>query len=165
MDIYAWLARHGIEYRKFDHPPLFTCEDAARLAPEMPGLKAKNLFLRDRRARRHFLLMLTADQQVDLRELGVRLQAPGLGFASPDRVQRYLKVKPGAVSLLSLVNDENRAVELLMDQDLSHSAWFQCHPLVNTETLVMSRENLLRVLETTGHTLQAMEMPPKRNDR
>ncbi len=161
MDIYAWLLSNGIEYHRFDHPPVYTCEEAARLTPEMPGAKAKNLFLRDRRARRHFLLMLEAEQQVDLRELGRRLEAPGLGFASPERLHRYLKVEPGAVSLLALVNDRDREVELVMDQDLSLSQHFQCHPLVNTATLILDRQNILQFLDHTGHRLQAMEMPPR----
>ncbi len=161
MEIYAWLSSHGIAYQRFCHPALYTCEDAARLAPEMPGLKAKNLFLRDRRGRRHLLLVLRAEQQVDLRELGSRLQTPGLGFASLQRLQRYLQVDPGAVSLLALVNDAAVNVEVIMDQVLAQSLHFQCHPLINTETLVFDRANLDRVLQITGHTLQVMEMPAK----
>lgn|GEM_PF-4074500 len=104
--------------------------------------------------------MVEAGQQLDMRELGRLLRAPGLGLASAERLHRYLRLNPGAVSLPALVNDPDHSAELLMDRKLSHSDYFQSHPLVNTTTLILDWRNLQRVLAATRHTLQAIEMPP-----
>ena len=65
-DIYEILDRHGISYERTDHPPVFTVEEADRLVPPLPGAKTKNLFLRDNKGKRHFLVVVSGDKQVDL---------------------------------------------------------------------------------------------------
>jgi Ala-tRNA(Pro) deacylase len=161
MDIYQFLADHDIEYERHDHPPVFTCEEALRLVPPLPAAKTKNLFLRDRKGRRHFLVAVGYEKVVDLKALASLLGVSKLGFASAERLQRYLGVDPGSVSILGVVNDVNEEVEVIVDQDLWGAKAFQCHPLVNTSTLVISRDHIQRFLEATGHRVRVLDVPSK----
>jgi Ala-tRNA(Pro) deacylase len=158
-DIYQFLTDHDIEYERHDHPPVFTCEEADRLVPDLPAAKTKNLFLRDNKGRRHFLVIVGYEKTVDLKALRYLLGSSKLSLASTERLQKYLGVTPGAVSLLGLVNDINNEVEVIFDKELWQAKAFRFHPLVNTSTLVISRENIERFLEVTGHEIQILDVP------
>jgi Ala-tRNA(Pro) deacylase len=159
MDIYQFLADHDIEYERHDHPAVFTCEEALRLVPPLPAAKTKNLFLRDRKGRRHFLVAVGYEKAVNLKALASLLGVSKLGFASAERLQRYLGVDPGSVSILGVVNDVDQEVEVIVDKDLWEARAFQCHPLVNTSTLVISRDDIQRFLEITGHPVRLLDVP------
>ncbi len=161
MDIYQFLDEHGIEYERHDHPAVFTCEEALRLVPPLNGAKTKNVFLRDRKGKRHFLLVVGYEKMLDLKALVSLLGVTKLGFASSRRLQKYLGVDPGSVSILGLVHDADQAVELVIDEPLWEAEAFQCHPLVNTSTLLISKENLQRFLEATGHRVRLLDVPGK----
>jgi Ala-tRNA(Pro) deacylase len=152
MDLSAFLAHHGVEAQRFEHPPVMTVEESERLVPRLPGAKTKNLFLRDRKGARHFLVTVAHDVAVDLNALGARLDAGRLGFASAERLQRHLGITPGSVSLLALVNDTVHAVEFVIDRRLWDADAVHAHPLVNTATLVVAHDALERFLVATGHT-------------
>ena len=158
--LYPFLDRLSIHYEHHAHVPVFTSEQARRLIPTLPGAAAKNLFLGDKKGRRYFLLVLEDTKKVDLKILANGLGLPKLSLASPRRLMEYLGVEPGAVSLLALVNDYNRQVEVLIDKDIWQAQALQCHPLVNTATLVISMRDVKRFLQATGHTLRALEMGP-----
>jgi Ala-tRNA(Pro) deacylase len=162
--LYAFLSEHGIAYQRCDHPPVYTVEEAARLVPPLPGAKTKNLFLRDKPGRRHLLVCVPAAKQVDLRALSEATGADRLSFGSADRLNRHLGVAPGAVTLLAVFNDTAHAVELFVDEDLWQADAFQFHPLVNTSTLVMSREAVARLVELTGHRMQVIRVPGKNSN-
>lgn len=149
-DIYQFLKEHNITYQRFDHPPVFTCEEAERLCPDMPGVPIKNLFLRDKDGKRHFLVIVGYDKNVDLKKLKDTLSISKLGFASEERLQKYLGVTAGAVTLLGLINDAEHTVEVIIDEKLWGNT-LQCHPLVNTATLVIPPEGIKQFLEATGH--------------
>ncbi len=159
MDIYAFLDDHGIGYQRHDHPAVFTCEQAKRLVPPLDAADAKNLFVRDRKGRRHFLVVVGYDKSVDLKALAGMLGVRALTLASPRRLRQHLGVDPGSVSLLSVVNDVEGAVQVVVDRALWRAAALGVHPLVNTSTLVMRRGDLERLLEVTGHSLQVLEIP------
>lgn len=159
MDIFQFLDGHGIAYERHDHPAVFTCEEANRLVPPLPAAKTKNLFIRNKKGKRHFLVVVGHEKSVDMKALSKVLQAGGLSFGSPRRLHKYLGVDPGAVSLLGLVNDMAGAVELIVDQDLWKEKAVQCHPLVNTSTLVVPKEGLERFLAATGHRASLLEVP------
>jgi Ala-tRNA(Pro) deacylase len=158
MDILEFLANHGIPYRRCDHPPVFTCEEAERLVPDLPGAKTKNLLLRDKRGRRHFLVVVGYEKTVDLGALATQLQVKGLRLASPERLRRFLGLDPGSVTILGLVHDRRGEVELVVDQALWKADAFRCHPLVNTATLVIARPDLERFLEITGHCPRVLQV-------
>jgi Ala-tRNA(Pro) deacylase len=159
---YAFLSEHGIAYQRCDHPAVYTVEEAARLVPALPGAKTKNLFLRDKPGRRHFLVVVPAAKQVDLRVLSEVIGANRLSFGSADRLEQHLGVEPGAVTLLAVFNDPTHAVDLFVDEDLWQAEAFQFHPLVNTSTLVMSRAAVRRFVELTGHRLHVVKVPEKK---
>jgi Ala-tRNA(Pro) deacylase len=162
MDIYQFLAEHNIEYERHDHPPVFTCEEADRLVPELPAAKTKNLFLRDKKGRRHLLVVVGYEKVVDLKALSSLLGINNLSFASPKRLKKYLCVDPGAVTILGVVNDLTKEVEVIIDETLWDSNTFGCHPLVNTSTLVISKENLMRIFDITGHKIRIVDVPGKK---
>jgi len=103
MDIYQFLTENNIPYERYDHPPVFTCEEADRLVPELPAAKTKNLFLRDRRGRRHFLVVVGYEKVIDLKGLSPLLGVSKLSLASSERLKRFLGVDPGAVTILGVV--------------------------------------------------------------
>jgi Ala-tRNA(Pro) deacylase len=164
VDIFEFLRMHDIEYTRQDHPAVFTVAEALRYVPPLPGVRTKNLFLRDRKGRRHFLVVVGYHKSVDLGKLTQLLGVSKLGFCSPDRLQRLLGVEAGSVSIMGLVNDVFREVELIIDQSIWSAEAFQCHPLINTSTIVMEKDDLVRFLELTGHRAQVFEVPGRVDD-
>lgn len=160
-DVYQFLADNQIEYKRHDHPPVFTVADVERLVPPLPAAKTKNLFLRDKKGKRHFLVVVPAQKQVDIKALGGVIGADRLSFGSPDRLKRYLGVDPGSVTILALIRDPEHVVEVVFDESLGKEQAFQFHPLVNTSTLVISRKNLLRFIDATGHEIRNLDVPEK----
>ena len=157
-DLLALLDRHAIVYQRHDHPPVYTVEEAERLVPVLPAAKTKNLFLRDPKGRRHFLVCAEADKHVDLKALAVILEVKRLSFGSARRLETYLGVIPGAVSIFGIINDLERRVEIVFDRSLWQQSAFQFHPLVNTSTLCIDRENLTRFVALTGHAIKVVDL-------
>jgi len=160
-DLFAVLDSHGIGFTRTDHPPVFTVEEAARLVPPLPGRKTKNLFLRDQKGARHFLVVVGHDKSVDLKALAPVIGASKLSLGSPDRLKARLGIEPGAVSLLALVNDPGHEVEVFIDRVLWQADALQCHPLVNTATLVIAHEGIERFLQATGHPVRVVDVPAR----
>jgi len=158
-DFYRFLEENRIEYERHDHPPVYTVAEAQRLVPPLPAAKTKNLFLRDKKGRRHFLVIVPAAKKVDIKALPGVLGSDRLSFGSADRLKKYLGVDPGAVTLFAIFNDPDGKVELIIDESLWQASAFQFHPLVNTSTLVISRENLQRFIDSTGHQARNLKVP------
>ncbi|MFO7716525.1 prolyl-tRNA synthetase associated domain-containing protein [Desulfosarcina sp.] len=161
MQIYDYLETHGIPYERHDHPPVFTCEDVNRLVPTLRGRKTKNLFMCDNKGKQHFLVTVPDEKSVDLKSFGEVLEVKKLRFASADRLQKHLKLDPGAVTILGVVNDEARQVRVIMDKAIWEAEALQCHPLVNTATLVITLDNIRRFLDATGHRAMVMDVPAR----
>lgn len=159
MDIEAFLREHDIEATRHEHPAVMTVEASERLVPKLPGAKTKNLFLRDKKGLRHFLVAVPHDRTVDIAGLAGLVGAGRLGFASPERLLRHLGVAPGAVSLLALCNDRAGAVEFVIDQALWDADAIQAHPLVNTATMVIAHRDLERFLAATAHVPRTIAVP------
>jgi Ala-tRNA(Pro) deacylase len=158
---FQFLEANQIAYTRHDHPAVYTVEEADRIVPELSAAKTKNLFLRDDKGRRHFLVVVPGHKQVDLKTLKDRMGVKRISFGSPQRMKKHLGIEPGAVSILALYNDKAHAVELFMDQELWASESFQCHPLVNTATLEITREGLTRFLIITGHEMKIIDVPER----
>lgn len=140
-----------------------TVEESLRLVPPLPGIKTKNLFLRDKKGARHFLLTARHDAAIKLDELAAGLEARGLGFASPERLMKHLGVTPGSVSLVALLNDQEHTVEFVVDRAVWEASAVQAHPLVNTATLVIPHDQLERFLAATGHSPRIVEIERTRS--
>lgn len=158
-NLYRFLDEHEIPYERVDHPAVLTCEEAERLVPPLPGAHTKNLFVRDRRGRRHFLIVVGWDKQVDLKHLGRLLEVGRLGMASAERLQRILGVDPGTVTLLAVLNDENREVEIVFDREVWEAEALQCHPLVNTSTLAIPKAAIEKLLQVLKQPFRVMQVP------
>jgi len=149
----------GIAYTRHDHPPLFTVEDSKALRGDLPGGHCKNLFLRDRKGAM-WLVVCLEDRPIDLKALGGLLGGARLSFGSADRLMRVLGVIPGAVSPFALINDTEASVEVILDKAMLEHRPLNYHPLVNTTTIAVSPEDLIRFVEACGHTPQVMDLDP-----
>lgn len=159
-DIYKFLSDKNIAYERFDHPAVFTCEEAKELCPPMPGCSIKNLFLYDSRSGQHFLAVVGEGKRVDLKKLKDVLDASKLSFGSEERLKQYLGVEPGSVTILGLVNDTDHAVKVIFDQQIWGQP-LQSHPLINTATLVIQPNNIEHFLQATGHSYEVIDIPAR----
>ena len=161
MDLPGFLRQHGITSSRHEHPAVMTVEESLRLVPKLPGAKTKNLFLRDKKGRRHFLVTVPHDIAVDLNALAAALGVSDVGFGSAERLHKYLGVTPGSVSLLALVNDSAHAVEFVIDRRLWQADAVHAHPLVNTATMIVAHAELERFLAATGHVPRVIDVPAR----
>ena len=150
-DLLGFLNTHGITFARHDHPPVFTCDEELRHVPESGAARTKNLFMRDRRGRRHLLLVTLCSKSVSIADFTEVTGADRLSFASPERLMKHLGVEPGSVTLLGLVNDVGHAVELYIDADVWSAPSIHAHPLRNDATFVLSHADVVRFLAATGH--------------
>ena len=162
VDLYQMFSEHNIEYERYDHPAVYTVEDVKRLVPALPAARTKNLFLRDHKGKRHFLVVVPADMRVDIKALNVAIGSSRLSFGSANRLKKFLGVHPGSVTIFALVNDSDHKVELIVDESLWEQEAFQFHPLVNTSTLLISNDNLKRFLALTGHDAKILTVPSQK---
>jgi Ala-tRNA(Pro) deacylase len=150
-DLFATLDRLQIAHRTVAHPPLFTVEESRRLRGQIPGGHTKNLFLKDKQGRL-FLVVAREDAVIELKSLHRRLGASGrFSFGSADLLRETLGVEPGAVTPFAAINDTGRRVEVVLDEAMMADETLNYHPLVNTMTTSIRREDLVRFLEATGH--------------
>lgn len=155
----AWFAAEGLRCERLDHPPVLTADEAQRLVPPARGAHAKNLLLEDRRQGRVFMVTVPFGIRVDLSALAVVLGTKNLRFVQAERMMQLLAVTPGSVSMLALVNDPVLAVSLVLDRPLWEADAVQCHPLVNTATLVVDHRDLERFLDAIGHAPLVLDVP------
>ncbi len=165
VSLAALLRRLEIPYKIYKHPPLHDCREADRLELVRSGQRTKSLFLRDNYGKRHFLLITGAQASVDLKALSRQMKVSRLGFASEQRLERYLGVAPGHVSLLALVNDPDGEVTLWIDQALWQGEGLQCHPLDNRQTWVLSRQGIERLLDYWQRPCRLMAIPKLAGDK
>jgi Ala-tRNA(Pro) deacylase len=158
QQLFAHLDQLGIAHRTVEHPPVFTVEEAKALRGNLPGHHIKNLFLRNKKEEM-WLVVALEDRAIDLKRLGEVLSAGRLSFGSADRLKRTLGVEPGSVTPLSLVNDEARAVQLVLDRGVADGGPVNAHPLVNTMTTALAPADLLRFFDATGHTPRWLDFP------
>jgi len=150
-DLFAALDRLGIAHPTVTHPPLFTVGQSQGLRGQIPGGHTKNLFLRDKKGAL-YLVTAEEDAAIELKSLHRRLGASGrFSFGSADLLMETLGVVPGAVTPLAAINDSAGRVTVVLDAALMEHAVINCHPLANTMTTSLARDDLVRFLEETGH--------------
>ena len=146
-----YLADLGIACERHDHPPVATVAEAEQYWGGIDALHAKNLFLRNQKGSRHFLVVLAFTRRGDLATLGEHFGEKKLGFASPERLLTHLGLTPGSVSPFGLINDPGHKVEVAIDVAIREAARVAFHPNVNTATLVLSGADFQRYLAAIGH--------------
>lgn len=149
--VYKVLDDLGIDYEVIHHPPVYTIDEMDALNIFGEGEVCKNLFLKDSKGKRHFIVTISKDKKVDLKSLKMQLNCSGLSFASEDRLNRYLKLQKGEVTPLGILNDVDASVEVAFDQDLVGRSKLGVHPNNNAITIWISYDDLKKVIENHGN--------------
>ena len=153
------FATSGWEVVTVEHAAVYTIEEALAAVPELDGVKTKNVFVRDNKGTRHWLLIVPHDHRVDMAELARQLPSTKLSMASPQRLEQHLGVTPGSVSVLAVINDHAGAVELIIDERIWQAQKVQAHPLRNTATSCIPHAALEDFLTRVGHVPRIMRVP------
>ncbi len=149
--LFAALDALGIAHKTVKHAPLFTVEQSRALRGQIPGGHTKNLFLRDKKYELYLVVALE-DAEIELKGLHRLLGASGrFSFGSSDLLREVLGVEPGAVTPFGAINDTQDRVTVVLDTAMMEHATLNYHPLVNTMTTSIKRQDLLKFLESTGH--------------
>jgi Ala-tRNA(Pro) deacylase len=157
--VYAALDALGITYDRFEHPAVFTAEDASTHWDPIGGVQCKNLFLRNKKGDRHYLVVLEISKRADLKDLVKVVGDDRLSFGSPDRLMAKLGLTPGSVSPFGLINDADASVRVLIDQDLKGAERLIFHPNINTASVVVSWADLERFLATRANSVRVISLP------
>lgn len=158
-ELCARLAASGIAFHRTDHPAVFTVAETAPHRDMMIGLQTKNLFLKDKKGRL-FLVSAKSDARIDLKRLHETLGASGrLSFGSAELLLEKLGVTPGSVTAFAVVNDREGAVTMVLDANLTTGEEVNFHPLINTATLRVGRDDLIAFLRETGHEPLIVDLP------
>ena len=161
-ELFATLDRLGIAHRTVNHPPLFTVEQSQALRGQIPGGHTKNLFLKDKKSALYLVTALE-DAAIDLKSLHRLVGASGrFSFGRADEMRETLGVEPGAVTPFGAINDTTGRVAVVLDATLMTHAEINAHPLTNTMTTTVARDDLIKFLRATGHEPRIVEVasPP-----
>jgi Ala-tRNA(Pro) deacylase len=157
-DLYELLGQLSIEFEYHEHPPLATIEDAKIHWENYNSGRCKNIFFRNHKGDRHYLVVLEHLRQLNIHDLEKRLKQGKLTFASDNRLKKYLGVEPGSVSPFGLINDTEKHVHLFLDEKLKEFNRLTFHPNINTASLVISTNDFLKFLDYTGNTYEFIRL-------
>ena len=147
-----------IDYRLIEHPPVYTIEEMDCLDIENKNEIVKNLFLRDDKKKRHLLIILSKDKQVNLKDLSMKTNSRPLSFASETSLIEFLGLRKGSVTPFGILNDEQRHVEVIFDQSLLSYQHIGVHPNENTATVFISLADLESVISKHGNKFSYIEI-------
>ena len=156
--VYAALDALGVRYDRHEHPAVFTAEDAAKYWDPIPGVQCKNLFLRNKKGDRHYLVVVGIEKRVDLKDLVKLVGDDRLSFGSPERLMAELGLTPGSVSPFGLIHDADASVRVLIDQDLRGAERLIFHPNINTASVVVSWADLEKFLATRRNSVRIVSL-------
>nr|UWI48427.1 prolyl-tRNA synthetase associated domain-containing protein [Clostridioides difficile] len=156
--IYNILDKLNIEYEVVEHEAVYTAEQLVILNDITKGCQCKNLFLRNAKGNKYYLIVVRGDKHVDLNSLKEKIGSSRLSFASPERLYNVLKLLPGSVNPFSLVNDTEKKVELYVDEDVIKEEYLNFHPNINTKTVNISKEGFKEFLEYLKYPLQIIDI-------
>jgi len=154
--VQATLNKLDINFIRHEHPPVYTVEQAAKQWKGIQGAHCKNIFVRNKKGNRHFLIIVEHLKTLDLKYLSARLGQDRLSFASPERLNKYLGLEAGSVSPFGLINDADHHVKVLIDEDLQHEKFINFHPNINTATYTISFSDFKKFLDQTGNKYDFM---------
>ena len=157
-EVLACLEAMGIPYVRHTHPPVATVAEAERHWAGLRAVHCKNLFLRNNKGNRHYLVIAEVSRGIDLKALTRALGEDRLSFASPERLKRYLGLEPGSVSPFGLIHDAGREVRVVVDRALRTAEKLGFHPNVNTATLEISFADFEKFLSRCGNSLQYIDL-------
>ena len=160
--VYDFLDKLGIEYQRIDHEAAMTmeaCEEIDRTLGDNTAI-CKNLFLCNRQETDFYLLLMPGDKPFKTKDLSAQIHSARLSFARPEYMEKYLDITPGSVSVLGLMNDSEKKVQLLIDEDVMKEPYFGCHPCINTSSLKFTTEDLTKkIIPALGHNPITVSLP------
>ena len=156
--VFDFLRRNEIEYSFYEHPEAPTIEIAQQYWRKDGSKHCKNLFFRNHKGNRHYLVVFDAERSMAIHDLEQRLHQGKLSFASPQRMERYLGLQPGSVSPFGLINDGENHVHLFLDETLLEHPSLSFHPNDNRATVVISQEEFARYLKAVGNSYEYIKL-------
>jgi Ala-tRNA(Pro) deacylase len=157
-DLYELFEKLDISFEYFEHPPLATIEDTKIYWKDYNSGRCKNIFFRNHKGDRHYLVILEHLRQLNIRDLEKRLKQGKLTFASDQRLKKHLGVEPGSVTPFGLINDKDQNVYLFIDEKLNESERLAFHPNVNTATIIVTLSDFLKFLVHTGNGYEFIKL-------
>lgn len=164
QNLIDFIEKMEIPCQIYNHEPVFTVEESHKVDKGIPGTHTRNLFLRDKKEQM-FLVTLRHDTPIDLKKLSDLIGAGRFSFGSPERLWTYLGVKPGSVTPLSILNDINGKVTLILEKGMMETDLVNFHPLINSMTVGLTPSGLMTILEKRGITPQIMDLSPAAPDK
>ena len=160
--VYDFLDKLGIQYQRIDHEAAMTmeaCEEIDRALGDNTTI-CKNLFLCNRQETDFYLLLMPGDKPFKTKDLSAQIHSARLSFAKPEYMEKYLDITPGSVSVLGLMNDSEKKVQLLIDEDVMKEPYFGCHPCINTSSLKFTTEDLMqKIIPALEHEPVTVTLP------
>ena len=157
---YDLLDSLGIEYNRIDHAPAMTMEVCQEIDKTLQAVICKNLFLCNRQETAFYLLMIPDTKVFHTKDLSAQIHSARLSFAKPEYMEKYLDITPGSVSVLGLMNDSEKKVQLLIDEDVMKEPYFGCHPCINTSSLKFTTEDLMqKIIPALEHEPVTVALP------
>ena len=162
--LYTILENLDIPYEYYEHPPAPTVEIASQYWKNIEATHCKNLFFRNHKGNRHYLIILDCRYTLDIRDLEKRLKQGKITFASEQRMIKFLGLSPGSVTPFGLINDNENHVYVYLDENLIKSEKISFHPCINTASLVISFPDFKRFMDSTGNTYEFLELYEKQTN-
>jgi Ala-tRNA(Pro) deacylase len=156
--VYKLLNELNIPFDYYEHPPVPTVEEASKYWADIDSAHCKNLFFRNHKGNKHYLVVFNHIQSLNIRDLEQRLKQGKLSFASPQRIMKYLGLEPGSVSPFGLIHDTDNHVHLFIDKNLQYSERISFHPNLNTVSLVVPTSGFLKYLNHIGNSFEFIEL-------
>jgi Ala-tRNA(Pro) deacylase len=157
---YDLLDSLKISYQRVDHEPAMTMEVCAEIDKVLDAPTCKNLFLCNRQKTDFYLLMIPGDKPFKTKDLSAQIGSSRLSFAGAEEMEQFLDITPGAVSVMGLMNDSENRVRLLIDEDVLKGDLVGCHPCVNTSSIRLSTDDLIKIfLPAVKHEYTTVNLP------
>ena len=156
-EVFTLLDSLSVSYDTYNHPPVFTTEEAYEHRPAVDFWENKNLFLRNRKGDKHYLVTIEATKRLNLKKLGEEV-GEKVGFASPERLKKYLNLSPGSVSPFGLIHDKEHKVIFMLDSDAFLHESIGVHPNTNTQTIIMKTSDFQKTIESLSNPFMVKKL-------
>jgi Ala-tRNA(Pro) deacylase len=156
--LYGVLQDLNVQFDYYEHPPAATVEEASKYWAGIDSTHCKNIFLRNHKGDKHYLVILEYRNSVNIHELERLLKQGKLSFASPQRMMKYLGLEPGSVSPFGLIHDTSKHVHLFLDDNLQKAERLSFHPNLNTASIIIKYNDFIRYLEWKGNSYEFIRL-------
>ena len=152
-EIKDYLLKNNIKFDLYEHDPIHRVGDDELLGIKIPGCQTKNLFLKDKKSKQFFLVCMSQDSKMDLKDFGKKFGGMKFSFGKAEDLKSLLNVEPGSISIFGLIFDVENNVNLVIDKVLFESDFVAFHPNVNTQTIVISSQDMRRFISRFEYTI------------